>query len=80
MELSDQQLEKLLDLVEIHYQCFIKHYPEYNITYENVLELNHKKILDITDELVQGEEEVVDFVIDKLIKEYRNILKREGAE
>lgn len=80
MELSEQQLEKLLELVEIHYQCFIKHYPEYNITYENVLELNHKKILDITDELVQGEEEVVDFVIDKLIKEYRNILKREGAE
>lgn len=80
MELSDQQLEKLLELVEIHYQCFIKHYPEYNITYENVLELNHKKILDITEELVQGEEEVVDFVIDKLIKEYRNILKREGAE
>ena len=80
MELSEQQLEKLLELVEIHYQCFIKYYPEYNITYENVLELNHKKILDITDELVQGEEEVVDFVIDKLIKEYRNILKREGAE
>jgi hypothetical protein len=80
ISISDEQLDKFLELVEIHYQCFVKHYPEYNITYENVLELNHKKILEITDELVQGEEEVVDFVIDKLIKEYKQILKREGAE
>lgn len=80
ISISDEQLDKFLELVEIHYQCFAKHYPEYNITYENVLELNHKKILEITDELVQGEEEVVDFVIDKLIKEYKQILKREGTE
>lgn len=78
--MNDEQIDKFLELVEVHFQCFEKHYPEYNITYENVLELNHKKILDITDELVEGEEEVVDFVIDKLIKEYRLILKREGAE
>lgn len=80
ISMSDDQLDKFLVLVEIHFQCFEKHYPEYRITYQNVLELNHKKMLDITDELVDGEEEVIDFVIDKLIKEYRNILKREGAE
>ena len=80
ISMDDEQIDKFLELVEVHFQCFEKHYPEYNITYENVLELNHKKILDITEELVEGEEEVVDFVIDKLIKEYRLILKREGAE
>lgn len=79
ISMNDEQIDKFLDLVEIHFQCFERHYPEYKITYENVLELNHQKILDITEELVEGEEEVVDFVIDKLIKEYRLILKREGA-
>lgn len=78
--MSDGHLEKLVELVEIHYQCFEKHYPEYQITYRNVLELNHKKILDIIQDLEEGEEDIIDFVIDQLLKEYRDILKREGAE
>ena len=78
--MSDGHLEKLVELVEIHYQCFEKHYPEYQITYRNVLELNHKKILDIIRDLEEGEEDIIDFVIDQLLKEYRDILKREGAE
>lgn len=78
--MSDGHLEKLVELVEIHYQCFEKHYPEYQITYRNVLELNHKKILDIIQDLEEDEEDIIDFVIDQLLKEYRDILKREGAE
>lgn len=80
IRMDDDQLEKFLELVEVHFECFCKHYLAYNITYENVLELNHKKILEVGEELIEGEEEVIDFVIDQLIKEYRNILKREGAE
>lgn len=78
--MNDGQMDKLLELVEVHYGCFSKHYPEYSITYENVLELNHKKILDIIEDLEEGEEDVIDFVLDQLLKEYRIILKREGAE
>lgn len=80
ISISDEQLIKLDELVEIHYQCFIKHYPEYKVTYENVLELNHKKILDIADDLVVGEEKVIDFVIDQLLKDYNKILKKEGTD
>jgi hypothetical protein len=78
--MSDGQMDKFLELVETHYGCFEKHYPEYQITYENVLELNHKKILDITEDLEDGEEEIIDYVLDQLLKEYRLILKREGTE
>lgn len=77
--MTDEQIDKFLELVEIHFQCFEKHYPEYRITYQNVLELNHKKILDVIHDLEEDEEDIIDFVIDQLLKEYRYILKREGA-
>lgn len=80
MELSDKQLDKLLELVDVHYMCFEKHYPEYKITYQNVLELNHKKLLDISQDLEDDEDDIIDYVLDQLLKEYRLILKREGAE
>ena len=78
--MSDEQIENFLELVEIHYECFQKHYPEYNVTYENVLELNHKKILDIIEELIEGDEEFIDFMLEMLMFEYKQILNREGAE
>ena len=78
--MGDEQIDRFLELVEIHFQCFEKHYPEYHITYQNVLELNHKKILEVISELEEGEDEIIDFVIEQLLREYKHILKREGAE
>jgi hypothetical protein len=78
--MSDEQIENFLELVEIHYECFQKHYPEYNVTYENVLELNHKKILDIIEELIEGDEEFIDFMLELLMFEYKQILNREGTD
>lgn len=80
IQMSDEQIENFLELVEIHYECFQKHYPEYNVTYENVLELNHKKILDIIEDLIEGDEEFIDFMLEMLMFEYKQILNREGAE
>jgi len=40
--LTDKQLEILFEMAEIHFQCFEKFYKEYEITYSEVLELNHK--------------------------------------
>ena len=58
--MNDEQIEKFLELVEIHYKCFQKHYPEYNVSYENVLELNHKKILHIIEDLEDDDEFMFD--------------------
>ena len=80
IQMSDEQIENFLELVEIHYECFQKHYPEYNVTYENVLELNHKKILDIIEELIEGDEEFIDFMLELLMFEYKQILNREGTD
>lgn len=78
--MSDEQIENFLELVEIHYECFQKHYPEYNVTYENVLELNHKKILGIIEDLIEGDDEFIDFMLELLMFEYKQILNREGTD
>jgi hypothetical protein len=78
--MTDEQIENLLEVVEIHYECFQKHYPEYNVTYENVLELNHQKIIDIIEDLIEGDEEIIDFIIEQLMFEYKQILNREGTD
>lgn len=80
IQMSDEQIENFLELVEIHYECFQKHYPEYNVTYENVLELNHKKILGIIEDLIEGDDEFIDFMLELLMFEYKQILNREGTD
>ena len=80
ISLSDEQMDIFLELVEIHLECFTKHYPEYNITYENVLELNHTKIIEVMEDLIEGDEEFIDYILEQLMFEYKQILKREGAD
>ena len=77
--MNDEQIEKFLELVEIHYKCFQKHYPEYNVSYENVLELNHKKILHIIEDL-EDDDEFIDFMLELLMFDYKQILNRDGTD
>ena len=44
--LTDEQIDILCEMTEIHFQCFEKYYKEYNVTYGSVLELNHKKMIE----------------------------------
>ncbi len=79
-QLDDYELEMLLEVVEVHYRCFQKHYPEYNITYENVLELNHKKILDISRDLTdnQFDDGIIRYILTSLLRDYNAILEKEN--
>jgi hypothetical protein len=74
-ELNKKHTDMLLDMSEIHYECFQKHYPEYDITYENVLELNHKKMLDVINGCLDCDDDIIEFIFESMLKEYRNILK-----
>jgi len=44
------------------------------------LELNHQKIIDIIEDLIEGDEEIIDFIIEQLMFEYKQILNREGTD
>ena len=75
--LSDEHLEMLWEMCDIHYQCFEKFYKEYEITYENVIEINHKKMLVIVDACVDCDPDILGFIFESMIKDYKMMLNRE---
>ena len=75
--LNEKHIDMLLEIAEIHFNCFEKHYPEYNITYENVLELNHQKMMDILDGCLDCEDDILDFIFESMIDDYKRILINE---
>ena len=76
MDLTDRHLEMLWQMAEIHYECFDKFYKEYDITYKDVLELNHKKMIDIAEGCPACDEEELDFIFGSIIKDYKKMLER----
>ena len=76
MDLTDRHLDLLWKMAEVHYQCFEKFYKEYAITYQNVLELNHQKMIDIARGCPDCDEEMLTFIFDAMLKDYRKMLHR----
>jgi hypothetical protein len=72
--LSDEQIETLCKMAEIHFECFEKYYKEYNISYKSVLELNHKKMIEVIK--VCHDERASNRIFDGMIKEYTDMLNR----
>lgn len=76
MELTDKQIELLYDMTEIHYEWFQKSSPDTNIDYNEVLKLNHQKMLDITDSCLECTEEVLDFIFESIMRDYKKMLNQ----
>jgi len=76
--LTDMHLDMLFEMADIHFQCFEKFYKEYEISYPEVLELNHKKMLDIVIGCPDFDEETLDFIFESILKDYRMMLNREN--
>lgn len=72
-ELTDKQLEKLYEMTEIHFKWFQIYSPE--TKYEEVLELNHIKILSIIDGCFDCSEDMVDIIFDSIIRDYKELLE-----
>ena len=47
MFLTKKHINLLYEISDVHYECFQKFYSEYGIKYSDVLQLNHKKMIDI---------------------------------
>ena len=76
--LSSEHLEILWEMADIHFQCFEKFYKEYQISYSEVLELNHKKLLDIVEGCVGFDEETLDFIFESILKDYKMMFNKEN--
>ena len=71
-ELTDKQLDKLYEMVEIHFKWFQIYSPE--TKYEEVLELNHIKMKSIIKGCYDCSEDMIDFIFDAIIKDYNEML------
>lgn len=75
IELTDKQLDMLCEMSEIHLQWFHKYSPEAGITYEEVLKLNHQKMSDIAEGCFDCSEEMMDFIFECIIRDYKEMLE-----
>jgi hypothetical protein len=53
-------------------ELYEKYYKEYNVTYENVLELNHKKMIEVLEIHSEVSSRII---FDNMIKEYTDMLR-----
>lgn len=76
IELSDKQMDMLCEMADIHLQWFNKYSPEFDISYETVLKLNHQKMTDIVSSLQDSlcDEEMIDFIFISIIRDYNEML------
>jgi len=71
-ELTDNQLDKLYEMSEIHFKWFQIYSPE--TKYEEVLQLNHTKMMSIMDGCADCSEDMMDFIFDSIIRDYKEML------
>jgi len=72
-ELTDNQLDKLYEMAEIHFKWFQIYSPE--TKYEEVLQLNHIKMVSIMDGCFDCSEDMLDFIFDAIIRDYKEMLE-----
>lgn len=71
-ELTDNQLDKLYEMSEIHFKWFQIYCPD--TKYEEVLELNHIKMMSIMYGCSDCSEDMLDFIFDAIIRDYKEML------
>jgi hypothetical protein len=70
--LTDNQIGKLYEMSEIHFKWFQIYCSD--TKYEEVLELNHIKMVNIMDGCDDYSEDMLDFIFDAIIRDYKEML------
>lgn len=73
-DFTNKQIEMLYEMSEIHFQWFQKYTPETEISFEEVLKLNHQKMIDIVDACFDLPEDMIDFIFESVIRDYKEML------
>lgn len=75
MEFSQKQIDMVWEMSEIHFQWFQKYFPDTQTTFEEVLKLNHIKMMDIVSGCDDCSEDMIDFIFESVIKDYKEMLE-----
>lgn len=73
-EFTEKQIEMLYKMSEIHFQWFQKYNTETNTKFEDVIKLNHRKMMDITESCFDCSDDMIDFIFEAIIKDYEEML------
>ena len=73
-DFTNKQIEMLYEMSEVHLQWFQKYTPETGISFEEVLKLNHQKMMNITDACFDLPEDMIDFIFEAVIRDYKEML------
>jgi hypothetical protein len=79
MDLTNKQLEILYQIAEVHLKWFIV-YSDNPPKYEDVLRLNHQKLMDIVESCDGYTEEMVDMLFRGILEEYTKMLEDYGYD
>ena len=74
-ELSDKQLDRLCEMSEIHLKWFNVYSTESKTTFEEVLQLNHIKVMTIIEGCDDCSEDIINFIFESIIKDYKQMLE-----
>lgn len=77
MDLTDNQLEILYKMTEVHFKWF-EIYSDNPPKYEDVLKLNHQKMIDISDSCEDCNEEMLDSLFNTILEGYVKMLEDYG--
>ena len=71
--LTDNQLEILYQITDVHFEWF-KIYTDSKAKYEEVLKLNHQKLMDIADAYDDCDEDSINFIFQTILDDYTKML------
>lgn len=75
IQFTEKQIDMLYQMSDIHYKWFIKYNPDNDIKYEDVLKINHQKMMDIAESCFDHSEEMLDIIFESVIRDYEEMLR-----
>ena len=74
MEFTDKQIEMLYMMSDLQFQWFNEYTPESEVKYQDIIKMNHQKMIDICSQFPNPTEENIDFLFETVINDYRVML------
>lgn len=75
IQFTEKQIELLYVMSDLQHQWLSKYNTESNISYAQVLKMNHQKMTDICESCFDNSEEMIDLIFESIIKDYEQMLK-----
>lgn len=74
-DFTDKQIEMLYEMADLHHRWLKKYNTNAEISYEEIIKLNHQKMTDICESCFDQSEEMIDLIFESIIRDYTQMLE-----